>query len=203
MLVDTPEDVAASIRSRRRALGLTQAELAARAEVSRQWLVEVESGHPRAEIGRLLEVLKALGLSLSTTSHHHVADGRTDRMLTVPVLARSVRAEIASGDTSFALRLIARSLDEFRKAGASDRTVFLAAPPSTGDHRWDTLIAAAFRRECRRLEILPPAWTRMEPLATWWFPIADRLLVARTMQRTPIDFSILGIWLDAKALDVA
>jgi HTH-type transcriptional regulator/antitoxin HipB len=203
MLVDSPEDLGAVIRSRRRALSLTQADVAARADVSRQWLVEVESGHPRAEIGRLLEVLKVLDLELTTTPACQDDGPALDRMLPVPSLARAVRKEIASGDTNFALRLIGRSIDELRHLARADWPVFLSPPPSTGDHRWDTLIAGAFRRECRRSGIDAPSWTAVTPLPTWWFPVEDRLLVARTMQRTPIDFSVLGIWLDAKALEVA
>jgi HTH-type transcriptional regulator/antitoxin HipB len=203
MLIDSPEDLGAVIRSRRRSLGLTQADLAARAEVSRQWLVEVESGHPRAEIGRLLEVLKVLDLELTTTPACQGDGLALDRMLPAPSLARAVRKEIAGGDTNFALRLIGRSIDEFRHLARADWPAFLASPPSTGDHRWDTLIAAAFRRECRRFGVDTPSWAAVTPLPTWWFPIWDRLLVARTMQRTPIDFSVLGIWLDAKALEVA
>jgi len=203
MLVDSPEDLGAAIRSRRRALRLTQAELSGRADVSRQWLVEVESGHPRAEIGRLLGVLKVLNLELATASQLHDNLAVLDRMLPAPSLARAVRKEIAGGDTNFSLRLIGRSIDEFRHLDDADLPTFLSPPPSTGDHRWDTLIAAAFGRECRRRGIGSPAWTAATPLPTWWFPVADRLLVARTMQRTPIDFSVLGIWLDAKALEVA
>jgi HTH-type transcriptional regulator/antitoxin HipB len=203
MLVDSPEDLGAAIRSRRRALRLTQADLAARAEVSRQWLVEIESGHPRAEIGRLLGVLEVLRLELGTVAQPHDDRRALDRMLPVPSLARAVRKEIVGGDTHFALRLIGRSIDELGHLDEADLPTFLSPPPSTGDQRWDTLISAAFRRECRRRGIDAPAWTVATPLPTWWFPVADRLLVARTMQRTPIDFSILGIWLDARALEVA
>lgn len=203
MLIGTPEDLGAAIRARRRALGLTQAGLATRADVSRQWLVEVESGHARAEVGRLLDVLEVLDLDLSTGSHRSDRDESLERLLTVPALARALRKEIAAGDTGFALRLIGRSVDEFRRMPASGREGFLGLPPSTGDHRWDTLVAAAFRRECRRAGIRPPGWTTVQPLTTWWFPVSDRLLVARTMQRTPIDLSVLGIWLDAKALEVS
>lgn len=53
-----------AIRDVRNSLGLTQAELANRAGVSRQWIVALEKGSPRAEIGRILEVIQALDLGL-------------------------------------------------------------------------------------------------------------------------------------------
>jgi hypothetical protein len=49
-----------------------------------------------------------------------------------------------------------------------------------------------------------PKWTRRAPLESWWFPSdGGGLLAARTMSRTPIDLSRLGIWLDASAFQTA
>lgn len=56
-----------AIYQRRTQLGLTQAELARRANVSRQWLVAVERGKDTAEVGRLLAVVRVLGLQLELT----------------------------------------------------------------------------------------------------------------------------------------
>jgi len=41
---------------------LTQAQLAERAEVSRRWLSDVESGKDGAELGRVLRTLRAVGV---------------------------------------------------------------------------------------------------------------------------------------------
>jgi HTH-type transcriptional regulator/antitoxin HipB len=65
MLLRTPIDIGFAIRDHRRRLGLDQGELARRVGASRKWLVEVEKGKPRAEIGLLLRTLDALGLRLS------------------------------------------------------------------------------------------------------------------------------------------
>ncbi len=48
-------------------LGLSQAELAERAGVSRKWIYEFEAGKPTAEFGLLLRVLDALGLGIELT----------------------------------------------------------------------------------------------------------------------------------------
>jgi HTH-type transcriptional regulator / antitoxin HipB len=55
------------IRERRLKLGLDQITLARKAGTSRKWLIEVESGKPRAEIGLILRTLKALGVTLAAT----------------------------------------------------------------------------------------------------------------------------------------
>lgn len=60
-----PRDVGLVIRDRRRKQHLTQAQLADRIGVGRQWLVAVERGKPGAEIGLVMRTLAALGLSLA------------------------------------------------------------------------------------------------------------------------------------------
>jgi len=68
MLIRNPTDLGAFIRDRRSQLGLDQAELAERSGTSRKWLIEVEQGKPRAEIGLILRTLKALEVSLDLKS---------------------------------------------------------------------------------------------------------------------------------------
>ncbi len=65
MLIRTPKDLGAVIRERRRELGWGQQALAGKIGVSRQWVIEIEKGKPRAEVGLVLRVLDALGVSLS------------------------------------------------------------------------------------------------------------------------------------------
>ena len=65
MQVRTDRDLGVLIHDRRRELGLDQATLASRAGVSRQWIVEVEKGKPRAEVGLILRTLRVLGIELN------------------------------------------------------------------------------------------------------------------------------------------
>jgi HTH-type transcriptional regulator/antitoxin HipB len=64
MRIRSIRDLAATIRGRRRELGLTQADLAMRAGVSRKWVYEFEAGKPAAELQLILRVMDALGLAL-------------------------------------------------------------------------------------------------------------------------------------------
>jgi HTH-type transcriptional regulator/antitoxin HipB len=57
-------DLSAAIRGRRQELGLSQAQLAARARVSRAWVNAFEAGKPAAELRLVLAVVDALGLEL-------------------------------------------------------------------------------------------------------------------------------------------
>jgi HTH-type transcriptional regulator/antitoxin HipB len=64
MVIRTPADLGAMIRSTRKSLGMDQTELARKIGVSRWWLVEIERGKPRAEIGLILRTLNTLGINL-------------------------------------------------------------------------------------------------------------------------------------------
>jgi HTH-type transcriptional regulator/antitoxin HipB len=64
MKITSTQDLAAAVRGQRQNLGLTQAELATRAGVSRPWLSEVETGKPTAEFGKVIRLVDALGLTL-------------------------------------------------------------------------------------------------------------------------------------------
>ncbi len=64
MRIGSLHDLAAAIRGRRQELGLSQAQLAARAHVSRAWVNAFESGKPAAELRLVLAVIDALGLEL-------------------------------------------------------------------------------------------------------------------------------------------
>ena len=70
-------DVAAAVRGRRHALGLSQADVALRAGVSRPWVSEFESGKPTAELRLVIRLLDALGLRISLDERD--ADARVSR----------------------------------------------------------------------------------------------------------------------------
>ena len=65
MQIRTPLDFGLIIRDRRRELKLSQTELARKAGVGRQWVVAIERGKPRAELGLVLRTSSALGLRLT------------------------------------------------------------------------------------------------------------------------------------------
>ena len=65
MRIRTPIDLGAVIRDRRMKLGLDQKTLATQVGVSRQWIVDVEKGKPRAPISLVLRTVEALGIHLA------------------------------------------------------------------------------------------------------------------------------------------
>ena len=65
MQVRTPTELGALIRDYRRRHNLNQKSLAESVGVSRQWIVEIEKGKPRAEIALVLRTIDALGIALT------------------------------------------------------------------------------------------------------------------------------------------
>jgi y4mF family transcriptional regulator len=69
MRISSTRDLAATVRGRRQELRLSQAELATRAQVSREWISGVEQGKATVEFGLVLRLLDALGLSIDLSAH--------------------------------------------------------------------------------------------------------------------------------------
>jgi len=61
-LVRNPEQLGRSIRLKRLERGLSQKALAERLGLERKWVIRLEAGNGKAEIGLVLKALEALGL---------------------------------------------------------------------------------------------------------------------------------------------
>lgn len=60
-----PEQLGRAVRLKRQEKGLTQSALAAQLGVERKWIIRLESGNPKAELGLVLKALDALDLRAS------------------------------------------------------------------------------------------------------------------------------------------
>lgn len=69
MNINSAGDLAAAVRGRRISLRLSQADLAARAGVSRPWLSKLEAGRPTVEFGLVIRLLDTLGLRLELAEY--------------------------------------------------------------------------------------------------------------------------------------
>ena len=61
----TMREAAAVVRELRGGAGLSQAQLAQQARVSRSFIADVEAGKPTVEAGRLFDVLQSLGFEVA------------------------------------------------------------------------------------------------------------------------------------------
>jgi HTH-type transcriptional regulator / antitoxin HipB len=95
MLVRTSADLGAVIRDRRKQLKLDQSNLAKRIGVSRRWVIEVEHGHARAELGLVLRALDALDIRLDASSEVASRRGSTKSAVDInEIVAKAKKSRI-------------------------------------------------------------------------------------------------------------
>lgn len=68
MQIETSEDLGRLVRAVRKRQGATQEELAGASGVGPRFIIELEKGKPRCELGKALLVLQMLGITLDANS---------------------------------------------------------------------------------------------------------------------------------------
>lgn len=63
----TPESIGRLIRSTRKALGVTQRDLAMTSGTGLRFIIDLEKGKPTCHLGKALTVLRTLGIKLELT----------------------------------------------------------------------------------------------------------------------------------------
>jgi y4mF family transcriptional regulator len=71
----TPEELGRLVKKERKAMGLTQAELALTSGTGMRFISDLENGKPTCQIGKTLTVMKTLGMRLTLSSPHSSAAG--------------------------------------------------------------------------------------------------------------------------------
>ncbi|MCP4607079.1 MAG: helix-turn-helix transcriptional regulator [Proteobacteria bacterium] len=64
MGTQSPKQLGAAIRARRRQLKVTQKDLAMTCGTGLRFIIDLEKGKPTCQIGKILQVIQALGLKL-------------------------------------------------------------------------------------------------------------------------------------------
>ena len=74
-MLQTPEELGRFVKKERKAMGLTQAELALTSGTGMRFISDLENGKPTCQIGKTLTVLKTLGLRLTLSSSYSPGGG--------------------------------------------------------------------------------------------------------------------------------
>ncbi len=121
------------VGSSRRSVGWTTRQLAEAVGGSQPSLVDVERGRKDASIGRSQRLLAAMGWQLTALP---------TRLTTVIAAAEAVRSYLGQDDRASALRMVRQLAADLGRADPALRVALTVAPPaSTGDERFDALIA--------------------------------------------------------------
>jgi len=123
---------------------------------------------------------------------------------TLAGVATEIRRCLAESppDRHESLRWVASFISDFERAPAGVRPTMVADRVSTGDARWDALLAATAEHVCYHHGTPVPAWTA-DPamfLDRWWFVTPYRSLHASALVSTPASFSNRGVFIHAESL---
>jgi transcriptional regulator with XRE-family HTH domain len=174
--------------------GVSTRTLAALAGASQPGIDAVERGHKDASTARLARLLTVLGYQLTVLPTRLSAAWRA---------SDEIRHFLANQDPVGALRVIWQLAADLNAAEPPLRVALcVTPPPSTGDQRYDALIAAVVDHELTRDHLPRPRWLD-EPwrtLDTPWDlePVASLRPEAR--DATPPAIAARGIYLDAAEL---
>jgi transcriptional regulator with XRE-family HTH domain len=184
------------VRRSRRSRGLSQDDLARELNTSRMTISRLERGGA-VSMTTMLAALRLLGQQLTARPYRY--------WMTVPELAERIRAELERGDQGFAIRLMRIALKDFANLTDEQQIAdFLAKPDSTGDPRWDLLLATAVAWRARARGLDAPPWTRQPKLANEWFPMdPGPLMTERIRKRTPREFARKNILIDEREWSAA
>jgi len=75
-----PEQLGRAVRIRRQEKGLSQSALAAQLGVERKWVIRLEAGNSKAELGLVLKALDALDIRASLGDEKPFSPGQDNRV---------------------------------------------------------------------------------------------------------------------------
>lgn len=200
--IETPAEAGAIIRARRIARGLSQQALADMAGVSRKFLIDLEAGHDRAELGKTLAVMAALGLSLAATDPiprgSDFDPARRDYATTFNRL-------IAERDFEFAIKMLA----DYATASLNAGRPLLQRSPRIKDPHWSAALAGITNYTAHSLGQPAPSWTRrIKPLNSAWMPAESYRSIRTSMKEltrteTPPELAALNVFIRERSLATA
>lgn len=101
-------------------------------------------------------------------------------------------------------RLVAEFLEEYRHEPPDVRRGLLAAaPPSTGDERWDVFLAALAEHLAARDGRGVEPWAHQRRLEQFWFPFNTPSARVDAFVHGPASFRSRGIFIAPQNLEVA
>ncbi len=178
------------VRTSRRAAGLTQSDLASRAHDHQPAISAIESGLRDAGIGLVQKLLHA-------TDHTVIALPTSSRP--VNEAADAIYVALRNGDSELALREVVQLSDDLQRESGSIRVALTACPPpSTGDHRFDALVASVVDYWLAQ-EQLPRAQWLLKPdlfLTQPWFIDDLTELHQHAKESTDQAFSARNVFVD-------
>jgi transcriptional regulator with XRE-family HTH domain len=180
----------------RRGRRLTLAQVARAAGTSESNVSAYERGAKAPSARTLARLLAAIDAGPDSPVHAHT-------LLTFPAAAALIRRGLRAGWSTADLLRVVRELrsNERLLTTDADRAAYLAEPSTTGDPRWDAMLAANAENLALRDDRPAPEWSRGHALPTFWFVGSGPALRAYAFARTPISMQVRGVIVDPADLE--
>jgi len=184
------------LRERRRRSGLTLAQVSRASGTAESNVSAYERGAKVPRQRTISRILATVDAGTSSVVHER-------RLLTFPAAAAALRRGVKQGwSTADLLRLVRQVRSDSRwLVTDADRAAFFAEPSTTGDQRWDAMLAANAENLALESGLPVPPWTAGHALPTFWFVGSTQSLHAYAFSRTPISMQVRGVMVDPADLD--
>ncbi len=183
------------IKTARRRAGLTQTELAQRAATTQSSVAAYETGAKEPSMATLTRLVAAAEFVIGWS----LTPAESPVTTTVEAIARRLFAD----EDAEALRLAAdlSTRLESMKPGEVARAIE-NDPGSTGDGRWDALIAGLAEKAAHGAGVRSPVWTVAPSrfLDSWWFLTPYRSLHASALVDSPPELANRGVFVHEASL---
>lgn len=190
------------IRDARRAAGITQVELAARAGTAQPAVAAYESGAKTPNLATLERLLGACEHDIEVLARPRLRRGAAS----LAELAQTIEEDLEHGHEQDALRLLFGFADDFRGSSRPGRIALIEdEPPGTGDRRFDAALAGMAEFFASEGAIPAPDWVN-EPhrfVEPWWFIASLPAFHAYTLAHTPAVFARHGVLIAREVFDRA
>jgi transcriptional regulator with XRE-family HTH domain len=177
---------------------LTLASVARCAGTSASNLSAYEHGHKRPNAATLARINAAIEAGAASPIHRAA-------LLTVPACAAAIRTDVRSGRASTAdtLRYVREMINNavFVVDNELDRAAFFAEPSTTGDRRWDALLAGVVDRLAQQHGFDRPEWTTRRYVVPFWFVGTTPALHAYAFAHSPVALANRGVFIDPADLE--
>jgi transcriptional regulator with XRE-family HTH domain len=182
-------------RSARREAGLTLSQVARAAGTAETNVSAYERGskRPCAATARRLKVAIAAG---------RASPIHRNSLLTLPAAAAALRVGLRHGwPTADLLRLVREMVSNSKWVdSAEDIEAFFAQPSTTGDQRWDAMLAGVAEHLSLRAGREAPAWTAGHALRPLWFVGSVPGLDSMALANSAPSLRVRGVVIDQESL---
>jgi transcriptional regulator with XRE-family HTH domain len=186
------------VRQIRRESHLSVRALAKAAGVAASTVHRIERGDVNPTVDVLDRIAAAAGMALRV-------EPRVDHRLSLVGLALCIGDDLQADadDPSLPIRRAAELVHRFERSGDDERRrMIAAAPPSTGDGRWDAFVAAVAEWLAVRGDVETPDWAH-DPdryLSGGWWVTDLPSMRAWEYAGSPVSFKLHGVYLHRDSL---